>query len=72
MTLPKRPMPKRPMSESMLSWSSPTVVLAIAAFGLTAWNTYQATQTSRADTQTGYEVRIAKLELRVEMLERKP
>ena len=51
--------PKRPMSE----WASPAIVLTIAAMGLTAWNSYAA-------TQTGYEVRIAKLELRVEILER--
>lgn len=52
--------PKRPITD----WASPATILAVAAMALTAYSAYNA-------TQTGYAVRIAKLELRVEMLERR-
>lgn len=50
--------PKRPTE-----WASPSVILAVAAMALTAYAAYNT-------TKTGYDVKIAQLELRVDMLER--
>ena len=53
------PAPRGPIGD----WASPSTILAVAAMALTAYSAYNA-------TQTRYEVRIARLEWRLDHVER--